>query len=138
MPARGRVRLGNFSGSSQKEIDEESEWGAGHNHRVGFRNNADRVAGFTHDRDHQEEEDEDHKFTENAVHKYREMRERAGEGKLLDFQNVMRGQSVGHEHLELSCEILTMHVLGFPPTSTTKLPTRMAFHGSQLRRLDQV
>ena len=126
----GRVRVGNFSGSSQKEIDEEPDWGAGHNHRVGFRNNTDRVAGFTHDGDH-EEEDEDHKFTETAVRKYREMRKRAGEGKLLNFQDVMRGQSVGYEHLKLSCGILTMYVLGFPPRSSTKFPTRMAFHSSQ-------
>ena len=138
MPTAGRVRVGNFSGSSQEEIDEEPEWGAGHNHRVGFRNKADRVAGFTHDGDHEAEEDEDHKFTENAVRKYGELRMRAGQGKLLNFQDVMRGQSVGHERLELSSEIFTMHVLGFSPRKATKLPPGMAFHGSQSRRLDQV
>jgi nitrate reductase (NAD(P)H) len=69
MPPPWRVRVGNFTGATKKEIDEEPHWGVGHNHRVGFLNRQSRVAGFTHDGDHDEEEAEDRKSTDEAMPK---------------------------------------------------------------------
>ena len=96
MPPPGPVRVGNFTGATKKEVDEEPQWGAGHNHRVGFLNKQSRVAGFTHDGDHDEEEVEDRKFTNEAMRKSRELRRAAQDGKLLNFQDIMKGQSDFH------------------------------------------
>ena len=94
MPTPRKVRVGNFAGSTREEIEKEPDWHKGHNHRVGYRNNQDRIAGFAHADEHEEELEEDKRFTEEAESKYRNLRERAKRGELLNFQDVMRGQSV--------------------------------------------
>lgn len=82
-------------GSSGKEIEEEPEWSRGHNHRVGYLNRQGRFAGLTHDGDFDPyETEEDRKFRDEAIRKHRELRERSKEGELLDFQDIMKNQTV--------------------------------------------
>jgi hypothetical protein len=59
MPGSRKVRVRNFAGSTKEEIGNEPEWHASHNHSVGYRNNQERIASFTHDDDHEEKEDND-------------------------------------------------------------------------------
>ncbi len=98
MPAPRKAHVGNFPGSSKEEVENEPDWHTGHNHRVGFRNNQDRIAGFTHDGDHDEEEKEDRELTEEARKKYNDLGERASNGELLNFQDIMRDQSDFQRH----------------------------------------
>ena len=52
------------------------------------------MAGFTHEGDHLQEEEQDEEFTEEAHKKWEDMRKRAQKGELINFQDVMHGQSV--------------------------------------------
>lgn len=89
----------NHPGSSEQEIADEPNWGAGHNHRIGYRNRQGRNPGYTHDGDHDPyEKEEDRQFREEAVRKYRDLRTRAGKGDLLNFQDVMKDQTDFHQH----------------------------------------
>ena len=100
MPAPRRTKVRDRSGSSAREIAEEPEWGAGHQHRIGFRNRQDRFAGLTHDEgDHDPyEKQEDREFTENAMRKYRKLREEANKGGLINFQELMKDQTDFRHH----------------------------------------
>ena len=98
MPAPRRTDVQDHPGSSAREIAEEPEWGAGHQHRIGFRNRQDRFAGFTHDGDHGYEKEEDREFTEDAMRKYRELRDEAKKGKLVNFQELMKDQTDFRHH----------------------------------------
>lgn len=40
------VQKQDHPGSSHQEIDNEPNWGSGHNHRVGFKNKDNRVPGY--------------------------------------------------------------------------------------------
>ena len=53
----------NFAGSTKEEVESEPDWHVGNNHRVGYRNNQDRVGGSTPNGDHEEEEGDDREFT---------------------------------------------------------------------------
>ncbi|KEF55898.1 uncharacterized protein A1O9_07478 [Exophiala aquamarina CBS 119918] len=85
-------------GSSQQEIADEPDWHSGHNHRIGYRNKDDRVAGFTHDGEHMWTTEEEHKFVDEAMRKYRELREKAQKGELVNFQEVMEHQTDFYRH----------------------------------------
>lgn len=82
-------------GSSNKEIEEEPDWGYGHNHRIGYLNRQGRVAGLTHDGDHDPyETEEDRQFREEAMQKYRNLKEKSKAGHLVNFQEIMKSQTV--------------------------------------------
>ncbi|KIW68544.1 hypothetical protein PV04_04483 [Phialophora macrospora] len=86
-------------GSSEQEIADEPDWGAGHNHRIGYRNRHGRFAGLTHEGDHDPYKDQDdRKFVEEAMQKHRDLRKRAEKGDLLNFQDVARGQTDFYSH----------------------------------------
>lgn len=91
-PREARVRQ--HPGSSVQEIAEEPNWGSGHNHRIGYRNKHDRYAGLTHEGDHEWRTEEERKFTDEAMRKYRELRGKAQKGELVNFQSVMKHQTV--------------------------------------------
>jgi nitrate reductase (NAD(P)H) len=98
-PRKAHVR--HHPGSSEREIADEPDWRSGHNHRIGYRNKYDRYAGFTHDGDHLWRTEEERKFTDEAMRKYRELREKAQKGELVNFQEVMKDQTVsGHGEKE--------------------------------------
>jgi nitrate reductase (NAD(P)H) len=92
-------------GSTADEISQEPEWGAGHQHRIGFVNRSGRLAGFTHDGDHAEDDDQDErKFEEEAQRKYRDLRTKEGRGDLVNFEDVMKDQTVGATLLCEPCD----------------------------------
>lgn len=83
-------------GSTEKEISEEPNWGRGHNHRIGYLNRQGRFAGVTHNGDYDPyETEEDRSFRDEAIRKQRELREKAKKGKLLNFRDIMKNQTVG-------------------------------------------
>jgi nitrate reductase (NAD(P)H) len=84
-------------GSSEQEIAEEPDWGAGHEHRIGYRNRQNRYAGITHHGDHPYAPfwtREDRRYAEEVLRKQRESKERAEKGDLLNFQQIARVQTV--------------------------------------------
>jgi nitrate reductase (NAD(P)H) len=96
-PAQPRT-LSNHPGSSAQEIEEEPAWGRGHEHRTGYRNRWNRVPGLTfHEEDGHDEEEE--KFVEEANAKEKDLRDRVKKGELVDFQDVMKDQTVRVDHI---------------------------------------
>lgn len=88
-------------GSSEQEITDEPDWAKVHNHqhRIGYRNRQGRRPGLTHDGDHDPyKKAEDREFVEEAIRKYKDLRERAGKGELLNFQDIMKDQTDFHKH----------------------------------------
>ena len=93
-PPPRKQKVGNFPGSSAEEIENEPDFGIGsHNHRIGFRNNQNRIAGITNEDDHWETSEE-RELARRAMNKYRKLREEHNEGKLLNFQDIMTAQTV--------------------------------------------
>lgn len=87
--------VSNHPGSSEKEISEEPNWGRGHNHRIGYLNRQNRIAGLTHDGDYDPyETEDDREFREEALRKQRELRDKAKKGDLLNFRDIMKDQTV--------------------------------------------
>lgn len=98
MPAPKQARVTRHPGSTKQEIADEPEWNGNHQHRIGFINRQNRVAGITHDGDQHYEDEEEQEFVKNAMKKYRELKRESKEGKLLNFQDVMNAQTDLHEH----------------------------------------
>jgi hypothetical protein len=87
----------NHPGSTAEDIDKEPQWGGGHQHRTGYLNRSGRIAGLTHDGDNAgpiENGADDHTFVEGARRQYRELQARREEGDLVNFDNVLRAQTV--------------------------------------------
>jgi hypothetical protein len=142
MPAPRKARVGNFAGSTNEEIKNDPDWHAGHNHRVGYRNNQNRIAGFTHDGDYKEEEDDDREFTKESMNRYRSLRERARKGDVLNFQDIMHSQSVrayAHPPVPRLTNSSDGEVpeIGLPSTPTRSMFIWLALYGSQYRGLHQ-
>lgn len=96
MPAPARPQtLSNHPGSTKQELADEPAWGRGHEHRTGFRNKNNIVPGITSDPDHHHlEDEEDEEFVKDASRKYQDLRDRAKNGQLLNFQDIMKDQTV--------------------------------------------
>jgi nitrate reductase (NAD(P)H) len=94
MPPKGRVHVSQHPGSSAQEIQNEPDWHAGHNHRIGYCNKDNRHPGYAPNGDHWETE-EDKKFAEEAMRKYRALSEREDRGELVNFQDVAKEETVG-------------------------------------------
>lgn len=93
-PSRTAVTT-NHPGSTQQEIDDEPEWGFGHNHRIGYVNSDDRYPGFTHQDDNNvdyEEYEEAKEGIEGTVED--EMKKH--EGQLINFRQVMQDKTDVH------------------------------------------
>lgn len=82
------VKVQSHPGSSDSEIRDEPDWTSGHQHRIGFRNRANRKPGITHDRD------EYHEQVEKARKRQAELSERYKTGKLVNFRDVIKEQEV--------------------------------------------
>lgn len=87
-PVPWKVTVHDHPGSSWDDVLNEPEWGTGHNHRIGYKNNQDRVAGITHARDELSKEDEE------AYEEYQELRDEAKKGDLLNFRDIVKGEKV--------------------------------------------
>lgn len=94
-----KTTISSHPGSSEQEIASEPDWSSGHNHRIGFINRQGRTPGYTHDGDHDPyETEEDRKFAEDAMQKYKDLRQRAQKGELINFQDIMKDQTDFHKH----------------------------------------
>ncbi|KAE9968988.1 hypothetical protein EG328_007142 [Venturia inaequalis] len=89
-PVPWKVTVHEHPGSSWDDVLNEPEWGTGHNHRIGYKNNQDRVAGITHARDELSKEDEE------AYEEYQELRDEAKKGDLLNFRDIVKGEKDFH------------------------------------------
>ncbi len=85
-------------GSSLQDIEDEPEWGFGHEQRVGFRNAEDRLPGLTHSGDEHWEDPDANKATEaeKATEKYLKFREEVDGGKLVNFRDIINAQDDFH------------------------------------------
>ncbi|KAL3292791.1 nitrate reductase [Colletotrichum asianum] len=70
------VQKQDHPGSSHQEINDEPNWGSGHNHRVGFKNKDNRVPGYV----------EESKGKLGAYHT------RVSNGELVNFEDIIRAQ----------------------------------------------
>lgn len=93
-PISWKVTVQQHPGSSWDDILNEPKWSTGHNHRIGYKNNQDRVAGITHAQDELSREDEE------AHEGFRELKDDAKKGKLLNFRDVVNGQKVRRMYLK--------------------------------------
>jgi nitrate reductase (NAD(P)H) len=80
-------------GSSAEEIKNEPDWGAGHQHRTGYRNRNFRVPGLTHDQGPHGDVAYDREIDE-ARQERKEVQREYSEGKLLNFRDIIQHQKV--------------------------------------------
>lgn len=85
-------------GSSADDIANEPNWGAGHQHRVGFRDSNNRVPGLSNGGD-------DHAEIEQARQARVELQNEISTGKLVNFRDLIEHQMVRTRGLrvETSC-----------------------------------
>lgn len=81
------VHVQNHPGSTKEEIANEPNWGAGHQHRVGFRNKGNRVPGLAHDGDYSEE-------FRNARVLRKELQDEETCGQLVNFRDIIEHEPV--------------------------------------------
>lgn len=74
-------------GSSEQDIANEPDWGAGHQHRVGYRNSNNRVPGLTGEGDY-------HAEIEQAQRARDELRNEVSTGELVNFRDLIEHQPV--------------------------------------------
>lgn len=86
-----KVSVRQHPGSSQHDIDNEPEWGAGHQHRVGYRNRQDRRPGITHAGD---EREDDAAFRKRALQELQQLHDEIDHGKLINFRDAVTQQEV--------------------------------------------
>ncbi|QDS74465.1 hypothetical protein FKW77_006628 [Venturia effusa] len=79
-PIPWRSTVLQHSGSSWDDFLHEREWGAGHQHQIGYKNIQDRVAGITHAQDELSKEDEE------AYNEYQELKGDAETATFSIFQ----------------------------------------------------
>ncbi|KAF2124682.1 hypothetical protein P153DRAFT_301773 [Dothidotthia symphoricarpi CBS 119687] len=93
-PIPWRVSITNHPGSSRDEISQEPDWDTvhGHGHRIGYRNQHDRMPGITHACD----ERTDDEFTEEAKKAYAQLVQRAKEGDLVNFRDIIENEKDLH------------------------------------------
>ena len=85
-------KVSQHPGSSAEDIADEPEWTSKHSHRVGYRNEDERLPGLTHEGDSREDDVDD--YEDEAIERYKELRERVRKGDLVNFQDVMKSQPV--------------------------------------------
>lgn len=85
------VKVRPHPGSSFEEIANEPNWGAGHQHRVGYRDKANRKPGFT------TEESDYRDEIQEAKREMAELRREETSGKLVNFRDLISHQPVRHE-----------------------------------------
>lgn len=81
------VYVQNHPGSTKEEIANEPDWGAGHQHRIGFRNRSNRVPGLAHDGDYFKE-------VENARVLRRELQDEETSRQLVNFRDIIEHEPV--------------------------------------------
>jgi len=88
-PIPWRVSVQDHPGSSLADLRNEPDWDVGHQHRIGYKNNQDRVPGLTHAYDESSEEDD-----ETAVDHFEDLKDGAQDGNLTNFRDLVKNQTV--------------------------------------------
>lgn len=75
-------------GSTPDEVAREPDWGSGHGHHIGVKNNSGRVPGITpYDEDY-------HHYVEEAKRDLDSLRKQVSEGRLVNFRDLIQKQKV--------------------------------------------
>lgn len=90
-PIPWRISVQDHPGSTLDELINEPSWDAGHQHRIGYKNNQDRLPGLTHAYDESSEEDDE---TETAVDHFHDLEDSAKGGDLTNFRDLVNDQTV--------------------------------------------
>ncbi|OAG05794.1 uncharacterized protein CC84DRAFT_1244315 [Paraphaeosphaeria sporulosa] len=94
-----RVRITDHPSSTRQEIEEEPNWSTAHRHehRVGYKNHDDRLAGITHHCEEVNANDD----VEKARYGHEDLVERAKKGDLINFRDfVMEEKDLHLQHPE--------------------------------------
>lgn len=83
-----KVTVQDHPGSSWDDILNEPDWNVGHNHRVGYTNRDNRIAGFSSKYDEYEKE------LERTQEDDENVKERKKQGDLVNFRDVVKNQKV--------------------------------------------
>lgn len=81
------VNVQQHPGSSEKDIANEPNWGAGHQHRIGYRNKHGRVPGLSSDGDY-------HTEIADARKARNELKDEVSTGELVNFRDLIEHQKV--------------------------------------------
>lgn len=81
-------------GATLEEIQNEPDWSAGHNHRVGFKTIDDRRVGYVTGGPDDEEADE--RIVAEARRKFELLRGKAKKGERINFRDVVKGMTDFH------------------------------------------
>jgi len=90
-PIPHRIRVRRHPGSSQSDVDNEPDWGAGRLNRIGYRNQQDRFPGLTHAGDEREDQTE---FKQRALKEQEELKSSIKKGNLVNFRDAITQQEV--------------------------------------------
>lgn len=90
-PIPHRIRVRRHPGSSQSDVDNEPDWGAGPLNRIGYRNQQARFPGLTHTGDEWEEQTE---FEQRALKEQEELKSEIKKGELVNFRDAITQQEV--------------------------------------------
>jgi len=90
------VKVRDHPGSKPEDIENEPDWGAGHQHRIGYKNRQDRVPGFTNPSDEWTEEEKE------AVRRDKELHEQEEQGKLVNWRDIMTHEEVSESRSHAS------------------------------------
>jgi nitrate reductase (NAD(P)H) len=88
VPNSWKVTIQDHPGSTWDDILSEPDWDIGHNHRVGYNNKDNRIAGFS------SEYDEYRKESERAQEHYENAKDGKKQGDLVNFRDVIKNQKV--------------------------------------------
>lgn len=99
-------------------------------------NSEGRFAGLTHDGDHGYKSEEQRKFVEQAMEKRRELLKQSRMGHLVNFQEVMKAQTVSLD-VSHSRFFSNSSTSGLSPKAPKCVSAWLAVFGEEQRRLDQ-
>ncbi len=90
-PIPHRIRVRRHPGSSQNDVDNEPDWGAGPLNRIGYRNQQNRFPGLTHIGDEWGKPTE---FKQRALKEQEELKSKIKKGEVVNFRDAITQQEV--------------------------------------------
>jgi nitrate reductase (NAD(P)H) len=85
------AQIADHPGATLEEIQNEPNWTAGRNHRVGYKNSENRVPGYNRDPDPFLEELHDKEVAAEADEQLERLRNKANHEKLINFRDIVQG-----------------------------------------------
>lgn len=146
------VRVKHHPGSTAQDIENEPDWGEGHEHRIGYRNRQGRRPGLTHaggiprsvdlkavswaDKALDERQEG---FEEKAREEKDQLRQRVQKGELINFRDAINNEEVGYlpERPIANYWLTHVSVIGLPSTETCRPSGRLEIRSEYVGGLDQ-